>query len=224
MLRYDGIYQAEEEDYFLYLRFFNDGTVLAASSNGQPEEVIGWIQKGHPFVSAGAFAVNGGDVTFSAASPKGVVDYNGELDGEILLLRSFSHINGYQSERRYRFVEVFTALFEGDPVYLRLRCIDLVRFANDTDSDVQEWVFYLKVPSSWAYAPGLQERATRVAMNVYDSLNWQAGVHVEHDDGARYVLEGVEAVILSAEQEKRRPWRGQSLYLLLPGEKVRLLR
>ena len=224
MLRYDGIYQAEEGDYYLYLRFFDDGTVLVATSNGQPEEVIGWFQKDHPFVSAGAYAVSGQAITFSAASPNEVVDYDGEVSEGTLLLRSYSHIHGFQSERQYHFVELFTALFEGEPVYLRLRCIDLIRFGNDTDSDVQEWFFYLKVPSAWAYAPGLQERATRVAVNVYDSLNWQAGVHVGHDDGARYVLEGVEAVILSAEQEKRRPWRGQSLYALLPGEKVQLVK
>jgi hypothetical protein len=224
MLRYDGIYQAEEDDYYLYLRFFDDGTVLSASSNGQPEEVIGWFQKGHPFVSAGAYAVDGRDITFSAANPNGVVDYDGQLEEGALALRSYSHINGFQSERRYQFVELFTAVFEGEPVYLRLRCIDLIRFGNDTESDVQEWTFYLKVPSAWAYAPGLQERAARVALNVYESLNWQAGVHTQHDDGARYVLEGVEAVILSAEQEKRLPWRGQSLYLLLPGEKVRLVK
>jgi hypothetical protein len=224
MLRYDGIYQAEEDDYYLYLRFFDDGTVLVATSNGQPEEVIGWIQKDHPFVSSGAYAVSGKDITFSAASPNGVVDYDGELGEEALSLHSYSHINGFQSERKYRFVELFTALFEGEPVYLRMRCIDLIRFANDTDSDVQEWVFYLKVPSAWAYAPGLQERAARVAVNVYESLNWQVSVHAEHDDGARYILEGVEAVILRPDQEKRRPWRGQSLYLLLPGEKVQLVK
>ena len=32
------------------------------------------------------------------------------------------------------------------------------------------------------------------------------------------------AVILDAGKEQRQPWRGQSLYLLLPGEKVRLIK
>jgi hypothetical protein len=104
-----------------------------------------------------------------------------------------------------------------------MRCIDVLRFQNETESDVQEWVFFLKVPSAWAFTPGLQERAARVAVNVYDSLNWQSGIHREQDDGARYVLAGVEAVILGPEAEKRRPWRTQSLYQLLPGEKVKLV-
>ena len=223
MIRYDGLYQAEEDNYYLYVRFFEDGTVITASSNGEPEEVIGWFQKDHPYVSTGAYAIDGQDVTFSAASATGVVDYSGRLEEEKLLLHSNSQINGFQTESEYHFVELFTALFEGEPVYLQVRCIDMLRFGDASQSDVQEWVFYLKVPSAWAFSPGLQERATRVAVNVYDSLNWQARVHLEHDDGSRYVLEGVEAVILSAEQEQRRPWRGQPLYQLLPGEKVRLI-
>lgn len=224
MIRYDGVYQSEEKDYFLYLRFFEDGTVIATSSERQPEEVIGWFQKEHPYVFTGAYAVNGKEITFSAASPTGVIDYNGEVKGGRLSLRSYRHTDGHQEEREYNFVELFTALFEGEPVYLQVRCIDQVQFQDGTESDVEEWIFYLKVPSAWAFAPGLQERATRVAVNIYESLNYQAAVHLEHDDGARYALMGVEAVILDAGQEQRRPWRGQSLYLLLPGEKLRLLK
>ncbi len=224
MIRYDGVYQAEEKDYNLYLRFFEDGTVIATSSDRRPEEVIGWFQKEHPYVSTGAYAVQGEKVTFSAASATGVVDYSGQLQGEKLSLRSIRHADGYQEEREYSFVVLFTALFEGEPVYLQIRCIDQIQFQDGSESDVEEWQFYLKVPSAWAFAPGLQERATRVAVNIYESLNYQAGVHLPHDDGARYVLVGVEAVILDGEQEKRQPWRGQSMYQLLPGEKVRLLK
>ncbi len=223
MIRYDGVYQSEEKDYFLYLRFFEDGTVIATSSDRRPEEVIGWFQKEHPYVSAGAFAVQGEELTFSAASATGVVDYSGEVKGEKLALHSYRHIDGHQEEREYNFVELFTALFEGEPVFLQVRCIDQLQFQDGSESDVEEWLFYLKVPSAWAFAPGLQERATRVSVNIYESLNYQSGVHLGHDDGARYVLMGVEAVILDAGQEERKPWRGQSLYLLLPGEKVRLI-
>jgi hypothetical protein len=223
MIRFDGLYQAEEGEYYLYVRFFEDGTVITASSDGKPEEVIGWFQKGHPYVSTGAYSLSGDEIAFSAASATGVVDYSGQINGLTLFLRSHSQINGFQTDTEYHFVEVFTALFEGDPVYLQMRCIDVLRFQNDKESDVQEWVFYLKVPSAWAFSPGLQERATRVAVNVYDTLNFQSSVHREVDDGARYVLAGVEAVILSPEAEKRCPWRTQSLYQLLPGEKVKLL-
>jgi hypothetical protein len=223
MIRFDGLYQAAEDDYFLYVRFFDDGTVITASSDGKPDEVIGWFQKGHPYVSTGAYSINGDEIAFSAASPTGVVDYTGQLEGQTLFLRSYSKINGFQTDAEYHFVEVFTALFEGDPVYLQMRCIDVLHFQNETESDVQEWVFFLKVPSAWAFSPGLQERAARVAVNVYDSLNWQSSVHREQDDGARYVLAGIEAVILNPEAEKRHPWRSQSLYQLLPGEKVKLV-
>jgi hypothetical protein len=223
MIRYDGVYQSEDKNYYLYLRFFEDGTVIATSSDRRPEEVIGWFQKEHPYVSAGAYAIQGEEVTFSAASPTGVVDYSGQVNGGKLSLRSYRHADGHQEEREYSFVELFTALFEGEPVYLQVRCIDQLQFQDRSESDVEEWLFYLKTPSAWAYAPGLPERATRVAVNIYESLNYQAAVHLPHDDGSRYVLVGVEAVILDAGQEKRQPWRGQSLYQLLPGEKVRLI-
>ncbi len=224
MIRFDGLYQAEQDDYYTYLRFFGDGTVITANSSGQPEEVVGWFQKGHPFVSTGVYTINGDEISFSAAGAGITNEYNGQLTDQILSLRSYSQINGFQEEYEYRFVELFTALFEGDPVYLRVRCLDVVRFQNGTESDRQEWIFYLRVPSAWAYSAGLQERATRVAVNIYDSLNWQAGVHREHDDGARYALEKVEAVILGADLEQRRPWAGQSVYELIPGEKVRLVK
>ncbi len=223
MIRYDGVYQSEEKDYYLYLRFFEDGTVIVTSSDRRPEEVIGWFQKEHPYVSTGAYAVQGEAVTFSAASTTGVVDYKGEVKGEKLSLSSFRHTDGHQEEREYNFVELFTALFEGEPVYLQVRCIDQIRFQDGSESEVEEWIFYLRVPSAWAFAPGLQERATRVAVNIYESMNYQAGVHLDHDDGARYALMGVEAVLLDAEQEQRCPWRGQSLYQLLPGEKIKLI-
>ncbi len=224
MIRYDGVYQSEGKDYFLYLRFFEDGTVIATSSDRRPEEVIGWFQKEHPHVSTGAYSVQGEEITFSAASATGVVDYTGQVKGEMLSLRSFNHNDGRQEERDYSFVGLFTALFEGEPVYLQVRCIDQIHFQDGTESDAQEWIFYLRTPSAWAFAPGLQERATRVAVNIYESLNYQAGVHLEHDDGTRFDLVGVEAVILDATQEQRQPWRGQSLYQLLPGEKVRLIK
>ena len=112
MIRFDGLYQAQEGDYYLYVRFFEDGTVITASSDGKPEEVIGWFQKGHPYVSTGAYSVNGDEISFSAASPTGVVDYNGEVTGLTLSLRSHSQINDFQAEAEYHFVEVFTALFE----------------------------------------------------------------------------------------------------------------
>jgi hypothetical protein len=224
MIRFDGVYQAEEGDYYIYLRFFGDGTVITATSKGEAEEVVGWFQKGHPNVSSGDYAINGDELSFSTAFSGGTIEYNGQLTDEALSLRSYSPIDGFQDEYEYRFIELFTALFEGDPVYLRVRCLDVLRFRDGKESDAQEWIFYLRVPSAWAYSAGLQERATRVAVNVYDSLNWQAGVHREHDDGARYALVKVEAVILGADLEQRRPWAGQSVYELKPGEKVHLIK
>jgi hypothetical protein len=50
VLRYDGIYSSlgeESGDYWYYLRFFSDGTVITVSSTGQPEEFRKWFYKEH---------------------------------------------------------------------------------------------------------------------------------------------------------------------------------
>ncbi len=223
MLRFDGIYQAKEEEYFLYLRFFADGTVLAVSSGSDPEKVYSLISKDQDEVSSGMYSLEGEVLDFSASGDEGTVDYHGSVDGERLLLQSYSHINGHHTDGEYRFVAVFPVLYEGEPVYLRVRCNDAIRFEDGGFGDVEEWLFYLKAPSGWAYAPALRERISRLAVRIYQSLNWQAGLYPDYDDGSRYVLGHVEAAILSEAEAALRPWRGKPYYALLPGDAFKLM-
>ena len=223
MLRYDGIYQAKEEDYFLYLRFYADGTVLTVSSGSHPDQVFSLISKDQAEVSTGNYTLEGDTLSFSATSEEGTVDYHGQLDGERLVVQSYSHINESHSDEEYTFVPVFPVLYEGEPVYLRVRCNDALRFADGGFGEVEEWLFYLKAPSGWAYAPALRERVARLAVRIYDGLNWHSGLHPTFDDGSRYVLGHVEAAILSESEAALRPWRGRPYYALLQGDAILLL-
>lgn len=114
-VRYDGLYVSgphEIDSYFTfdgpqtsylifrYLRFYEDGTVLAAScsdSVNSPNQVIRWFDKNHPNISKGQYSIQGNTIQFSATSPQGVtVDYVGRIIGDCLELQGDD----------YRFVEV----------------------------------------------------------------------------------------------------------------------
>jgi hypothetical protein len=165
--------------------------------------------------------LEGDQIAFSATNAEGTIDYQGRVEEEGLLLQVYSRINGHQDEERYLFLQVFPALFEGEPVTVRVRCTDALRFADGSFSDVQEWVFFLRAPAGWVYAPALQERVTRLAARLYGGLNWHTGLHPRMDDGSRYILGGVEMAILDEEETQKRPWRGQPFYQLQPGEALK---
>jgi hypothetical protein len=45
-LQFDGVYQSKQiDDSWQYLRFYADGTVIAATSTGEPTAVAGWVNK-----------------------------------------------------------------------------------------------------------------------------------------------------------------------------------
>jgi hypothetical protein len=104
-LRFDGIYQSERTgDYWYYLRFYPDGTVIEVSSTGQPNDLRQWFTKEHDGVSTGKVTLKGKRISFSAVSSAGSVDYDGELVGNQLRLHSYCHINEHRSNNLYVFV------------------------------------------------------------------------------------------------------------------------
>jgi hypothetical protein len=222
MIRFDGLYQSQEENFFLYLRFYEDGTVLALTADGDADQVYNLVEKDHPGASAGAYSLKEDAISFTTPGSDGLVDYAGEIQEDRLALRFHNREDGKQGFSEYRFVGVFPALFEGEPLYLRVRCTDALRFADGEFGDMEEWVFYLKAPSAWVYAPGLRERMVRLSARIYAGLNWRPELHPQSDDGTRLVLGDVETVILGEKEVARRTWRRQSLYVLQPGEAVRL--
>lgn len=111
-LRYDGIYRSEPSrpmgsstDYWEYLRFYSDGSVISVSSTGQPKDLRAWFSKEAPGVSLGKVATQGNRLSFTAVNTSGSVDYSGEVDGDRMCLRTRSHINEHQESKAYVFVK-----------------------------------------------------------------------------------------------------------------------
>ena len=103
--RFDGLYSAENG---FYLRFTASGEVYSVGSTGAAEQVARWLGPGNQYVSRGKYTVRGRDISFTAASGEGNVDYNGQInrDATQLNLNAHSHINGNRSERVYTFVPI----------------------------------------------------------------------------------------------------------------------
>jgi hypothetical protein len=108
-VRLDGVYQSHRIshgglDYWYYLRFYSDGTVIKVSSTGQPNQIIPWFNKGESNVSVGRYTISGSSISFSTLSKDGVVDDDGEISADALIVHSYSHINGHRAVEEYRHV------------------------------------------------------------------------------------------------------------------------
>jgi hypothetical protein len=107
VIRFDGFYQSDrQDDYWRYLRFYDNGTVISASvvSDNLPK-IANWFD-GHN--NRGSFTLSGRELSFSVESQEGVVDYIGDVRGTKMILRSHSHINGNRGVIEYRFREINT--------------------------------------------------------------------------------------------------------------------
>lgn len=112
-VRTDGCYVSDERDYHYFVRFFADGGVMTVTVGGTDEvdadlvrSVMGWlVPSGHDGLSKGRFTRSGSEISFSATSSTGTVNYKGTIlpGGEELRLRSHSLINGHRDERQWRF-------------------------------------------------------------------------------------------------------------------------
>jgi len=106
-LRYDGLYQSvRQDDSIMYLRFYEDGTVLSVGSTGNPEQVAVWLNKTYRNGSVGLYVIRDLVLEFTVTSKEGAVDYTGTINGEELTLDIYSHINGYRATSVYHFVEI----------------------------------------------------------------------------------------------------------------------
>jgi len=110
-LQFDGIYQSEKYDnqYWHYIRFYEDGTVLTVSTAGTPLKIVVWFKKENIKTgnfSHGKFDVDDNHVVFSATSASGTVDHEGDVQADTLTLKSYSHINENRETRIYTFVSL----------------------------------------------------------------------------------------------------------------------
>ncbi len=110
VVRYDGVYQSTTHDlpphYWSYLRFYEDGTVLAVESFGTPAQIARWFNRQQYSFDKGVYSIAGTHITFSATSSEETVDYDGTIieEGKVKL-NEHSHINDNRFTETYRFVE-----------------------------------------------------------------------------------------------------------------------
>lgn len=125
IVRCDGLYQRPEDTtgtsgkvYYLYLRFYEDGTVLHASvAESDPRLAAQWFDngagllshgiypKGSTPIQRGSYSLEGSQLKFSLTGPEyGSVDFNGTIEGEVLTLNWYRRSNNLRGTEVYRFV------------------------------------------------------------------------------------------------------------------------
>jgi len=105
-LKFDGLYFSKKTDdhsFFYYLRFFRDGTVVYTFTQG-PRDMPNLDRKN--FVSKGVFKIAGnGHITFRNRAKDGLIDYEGVIGQNTIILNVHSHINQRRLTQIYKFME-----------------------------------------------------------------------------------------------------------------------
>lgn len=103
-LHFEGLYRAKINNGYSYLRFYADGTVLAASSAKVPKEVARWFDKDNIFTK-GYYKVEGTRLKFSIMDKYDSLYYSGYITQKRIKLKVFNH-SGEEAEddRVYRFM------------------------------------------------------------------------------------------------------------------------
>lgn len=108
--QFDGVYQSEKvNNYWRYARFYEDGTVIIVSSTGNPGEIIRWFKKENierKSLSHGLYEINGDRLVFSTTSAQSIVDYEGRIKDDAIIMDTYSHITGHRSNSEFRFVKL----------------------------------------------------------------------------------------------------------------------
>ena len=96
------------------MRFYLDGAVLVAASDGGPQKVARWLERSHKDYPPGCATADSGRVRIVKALPggKGRVEYDGRVKGTDLLLHVENRSNGHRADEIYHFAPV---LFGSDP-------------------------------------------------------------------------------------------------------------
>jgi Fe-S-cluster formation regulator IscX/YfhJ len=114
----DGIYYREKENGRLdYFHFYGNGTVVNDFISGLEELSFmlkeikrRWGDEERPGVPKGKYTIDDDKISFSTLKT-GVIDYNGKIYNDKLILDLHSHINGYEAKN----LEYVFAAFPEDP-------------------------------------------------------------------------------------------------------------
>ncbi len=111
-IQYDGVYACKGNGYVSYLRFYESGDVLKASSTGNVEDLKNWMCLDtfmlHDWHSRGGFRIKENSaISFATTSSAGTVEYSGVIENDSTLhLFEHSLINDHRSEKTYHYIPV----------------------------------------------------------------------------------------------------------------------
>jgi uncharacterized protein YecT (DUF1311 family) len=113
-VRFDGLYQGgptaeslgSQHPWLSYLRFYADGSVFLAASDGGPQKVASWLDKNHKEHRPACATANSGKLQIVRVLPEGKVEYTGSAKGTDLVLHVVNGISGRQTDAIYQFTSV----------------------------------------------------------------------------------------------------------------------
>jgi hypothetical protein len=109
LIRFDGVYQSVEDNFYHYIKFYPDYTVIEVSTFDTPKPFLAWFEKDYEDSYSGHYVVDNEakNVKFSIHYIFGRVDYVGEINVEKnLIIESYNHINSYRARREYKFIKI----------------------------------------------------------------------------------------------------------------------
>ena len=73
-IRFDGVYQTEQADYFSYLRLYPDGTAITLSTREPPEALNHWFNRNCVGLPRGTYTIQSGRIEFTVQAKRGSVE------------------------------------------------------------------------------------------------------------------------------------------------------
>lgn len=104
LINTENVYRSEfkTEDYWYYLKFHKDSTVISVSSSGEPKDVKKWFNKDLELVSSGKYTIKNDSIFFSTTSFTGTVNFKGLISAKKIYMYSRSDINGYEDYKIFK--------------------------------------------------------------------------------------------------------------------------
>ncbi|BAZ18667.1 GUN4 domain protein (plasmid) [Calothrix sp. NIES-4071] len=109
LIRFDGAYQSVSGNFYNYIKFYPDYTVIEVSTFDTPKPFSAWFEKDYEDSYSGYYVVDNeaNNVKFSIHHIFGTVDYVGEINvKKNLVIESYSHVNSYRARKEYKFMKI----------------------------------------------------------------------------------------------------------------------
>lgn len=117
-IKFDGLYRTDKitlkndsnNQYYKYLRFCEDNTVLGMSATHSAKQVARWLncEKAETTkFSLGKYNIENDKIYFTLKSESGKVDYEGIVETNLIILNTFSHINNNkEKDIKFNFIRI----------------------------------------------------------------------------------------------------------------------